>query len=248
MRFFLDIAYLGTAFHGWQIQNNAHTVQAEINKALSTVLRNEIACMGSGRTDTGVHASQQIAHFDTEETFVPANLVYKLNAFLPKTIGIKDCLPVKPEAHARFDADVRSYEYHIHTLKNPFKEGQSYLFAAELDLAAIDAACQLILGWQNFQAFCRVRTEVNTFNCDIKEIKWVPTNEGYIFHVSANRFLRGMVRAMVGTLLDVGQGRMSIEQLKSALESGDRRKVGRAVPPDGLFLTRVSYPDHLFIK
>ena len=248
MRFFLDIAYLGTAFHGWQVQNNAATVQGEINKALSTILRSEISCMGSGRTDTGVHATQQIAHFDFHQELVPTDLVRKLNRFLPVSIAIKSCVQVTKEAHARFDAESRTYEYHIHTHKNPFKEGRSYLFAAALDLEAIDAGCQLILAWENFQAFSRVRTEVNNFNCEIAEIKWVETSDGFVFHVSANRFLRGMVRAIVGTLLEVGQGRMSLDQLRSVLEREDRRNAGRAVPADGLFLTRVSYPEHIYIN
>jgi tRNA pseudouridine38-40 synthase len=248
MRFFLDISYLGTAFHGWQIQNNAHTVQAEINQALSTILRSDITCLGSGRTDTGVHASQQIAHFDVQESISASSLIHKMNVLLPKSIAINECVLVHDEAHARFDAVMRSYEYHIHRHKNPYKAGLSYLFTTALNLEKIDEANELIASWENFQAFSRVHTDVNHFNCDIKEIKWVSTNDGYIFHVSANRFLRGMVRAMVGTLLDIGQDRMSLDQLKTALESGDRRNTGRAVPADGLFLTKVAYPDHIYIK
>ncbi|MEP0365329.1 MAG: tRNA pseudouridine(38-40) synthase TruA [Cyclobacteriaceae bacterium] len=248
VRFFLDISYLGTAFHGWQIQNNASSVQEEINKALSTILRSETECVGSGRTDTGVHATHQIAHFDTDSEAEPEALVYKLNSFLPKSISINNCRQVNNEAHARFDADMRSYEYHIHHHKNPFKQGHSYLFKATINTDLIDQACEIIKGWENFEALSRVQTEVNHFNCEIKEIKWQATNEGSFFHVSANRFLRGMVRAIVGTLLEVGQGRMALDQFKEVLESGDRRKAGRAVPPEGLYLTRVSYPDHIYIN
>lgn len=248
MRYFLDIAYEGTAFHGWQVQDNANTVQAEINKALTTILRMPTACLGSGRTDTGVHATHQIAHFDVDFDIDQDHLIFKLNSFLPKMIAINACRKVVDEAHARFDAHLRSYEYQIHNHKNPFKEGQSYHFHLAINTELIDEACSLILNWRNFQAFSRVQTEVNNFDCEIKEILWVPTDDGAVFHVSANRFLRGMVRAMLGTLLEVGQGRMSLEQLKLVLESGDRRKAGRAVPPEGLYLTRVLYPDHIYIK
>ncbi|MFT6865929.1 MAG: tRNA pseudouridine38-40 synthase [Cyclobacteriaceae bacterium] len=248
MRYFLDIAYMGTAFHGWQVQDNACTVQAEINSALSTILREKTDCLGSGRTDTGVHATHQIAHFDTENELDSDKLIFKLNSLLPKTISINACSKVIETAHARFDADLRSYEYHIHHHKNPFNDGQSYHFKGDLDWDQISEACQLISTWRNFQAFSRVQTEVNHFHCEIKEIKWDQTNDGSVFRVSANRFLRGMVRAMVGTLLEIGQGRMTIEQLKLVLESGDRRKAGRAVPPEGLYLTWVSYPEHIYIK
>lgn len=247
MRFFLDISYQGTSYHGWQVQNNAHTVQGEINNALSTLLRTPTDCLGSGRTDTGVHATHQIAHFDTDLQLDAEDFAYKLNSFLPKTISINNCTRVRDEAHARFDADMRSYEYHLHHHKNPFKQGLSYCFNVSLDLTAIHHACDLIADWENFQAFSRVQTEVNNFLCQIKEIKWVQANDAAVFHVSANRFLRGMVRAMVGTLLEVGQGRMSLDQLKLVLESGDRKRAGRAVPAEGLFLTRVSYPDHIYL-
>ncbi|WP_258103120.1 tRNA pseudouridine(38-40) synthase TruA [Marinoscillum sp. MHG1-6] len=247
MRFFLDISYEGTSYHGWQVQHNAHTVQGELNHVLSTLLRTPTECVGSGRTDAGVHATHQVAHFDFDKELDPDDLVYKLNSFLPDTIAINSCREVKPDAHARFDAELRSYEYHIHGFKNPFKKGLSYFFNIDLDLKLIYAACDLICGWENFQAFSKVQTDVNTFLCEIKEIKWEQTNEAYVFHVSANRFLRGMVRALVGTLLDVGQGRTSVDQLKEILNSGDRKKAGRAVPAEGLFLTRVSYPEHIYL-
>lgn len=248
MRFFLDISYLGTAFHGWQVQDNANSVQAEVNNALSTILRTPIECLGSGRTDTGVHALCQVAHFDLESTLDTKSIVFKLNSLLPKTIAINSCRQVKEDAHARFDADFRSYKYHFHSSKNPFKEGKSYLFSKPLDFEAINKSCELIGGWKNFEAFSKVQTEVNNFNCTIQEIGWERNNEGSFFYVSANRFLRGMVRAMVGTLLEVGQLKISVAQLKEILESKDRRQAGRAVPPEGLYLSKVSYPDHIYIK
>ncbi|MFY0598314.1 MAG: tRNA pseudouridine(38-40) synthase TruA [Cyclobacteriaceae bacterium] len=246
MRYFLDIAYLGTDYHGWQIQNNASSVQAEINKALSTILRENLECLGSGRTDTGVHATKQIAHFDLDQPIDTNRLVYKMNSFLPKSIAINSCVRVKDEAHARFDAESRSYQYHLHAKKDPFKQGGSYFFTASLHLESIREACDLILSWKNFEAFSKVQTEVNHFNCDIQSIQWEEANSSHIFHVSANRFLRGMVRAMVGTLLQVGQGEMTVPQLKEVLESGDRRAAGRSVPAEGLYLTAVDYPDHIY--
>jgi tRNA pseudouridine38-40 synthase len=247
MRYFLDISYLGTDFHGWQIQNNAHSVQAELNQALSTILRSDISCLGSGRTDTGVHARQQIVHFDVPEPIDEEQLTFKLNSLLPKSVAVQSCKRVKDEAHARFDAEMRAYEYHIHCAKNPFKEGLSYYYNLALDERLMTEACSIIRQWRNFQAFSKVQTEVNHFECEITEIHWEPTNQGYIFHVSANRFLRGMVRAIVGTLLEVNRGKMSIDQLKAALESGDRRKAGRAVPAEGLYLTRVVYPESIYL-
>lgn len=247
MRYFLDIAYVGTAFHGWQIQKNANSVQAEINNALSTILGVATECLGSGRTDTGVHSTNQIAHFDSSDKIDESYLSYRLNSLLSKEIAINSCKRVKEDAHARFDADLRSYEYHILQKKNPFRNGQAYFLSNNVDIEIINQACELLSEWKDFEAFSKVKTEVNNFNCDIHEIRWEETNEGSIFHVSANRFLRGMVRAMVGTLLEVGQSKMSLSQLVEVLESKDRRKAGRAVPPEGLYLTKVKYPEHIFI-
>ncbi len=248
VRYFLDIAYRGTAFHGWQIQPNASTVQEEINKALSTLLQDTVECLGSGRTDTGVHASQQIAHFDTDKDLDSDKFQYRLNALLPQEISINAIDLVKDDAHARFDAVSRSYKYHIHKSKSPFKTGLSYFFNRPVDSTLINEACELINGWQNFQAFSKVHTDVKTFDCTIHHIHWEESNDSHIFSVSANRFLRGMVRAMVGTLLEVGQNKMSIADLKSVLESGVRSNAGRSAPPEGLFLTAVEYPKDIYIN
>lgn len=249
MRFFLDISYCGTAFHGWQVQPNAHTVQEEIQKALSTVLQQQTDCVGSGRTDTGVHATQQIAHVDAElDEASLAQLQYRLNGLLPPEISINAIRRVNPGAHARFAAISRTYHYHLHQKKDPFKNGRSYLFPKPIDTAAISQALVLIKSWKNFQAFSKVHTDVNHFNCDIHEIEWKETNDGHLFSVSANRFLRGMVRATVGTLLEVGMGRLDINQLRAILESGDRSKAGRSVPPEGLYLSEVKYPDSVYLE
>lgn len=247
MRYFLDIAYRGTAFHGWQIQPNAVTVQEELNRALSIIFQQPTECVGSGRTDTGVHATHQIAHVDWDSKLSPKDVQHKLNSLLPQEIAINAISQVTPAAHARFDAEKRTYHYHIHKQKDPFKRELSYHFGRPLDLQAIYQACEVIKGWKNFQAFSKVHTDVNHFDCDIFHIQWKETNDGHVFSVSANRFLRGMVRAMVGTLLDIGQGRMALSGFKEALKSGVRSNVGRAAPPEGLYLTEVRYPKSIYL-
>ncbi|MFY0607860.1 MAG: tRNA pseudouridine(38-40) synthase TruA [Cyclobacteriaceae bacterium] len=249
MRYFMDLSYKGTAYHGWQIQPNAPTVQEEINKALSLVLQQKIECVGSGRTDTGVHAKQQVAHLDLEEVKLTLDqLTYRLNGILPADISIKQIRQVKPDAHARFDATRRTYHYHLHKIKDPFITGQSYYFTKELDVSAIAKSIEIIRDWKIFQAFSKVHTEVNNFNCEIFEISWEETNVGYTFCVSANRFLRGMVRAMVGTLLDVGSGKIDTKVLTEILDSGDRSRAGRSVPAEGLFLSEVLYPESVYLE
>jgi tRNA pseudouridine38-40 synthase len=247
MRYFLDISYKGTHYSGWQVQGNAITVQGEINKALSVLLKSDMETMGSGRTDAGVHAHQQIAHFDTEPIKQPDKLVYKLNALLPKDIAINQLIPVREDAHARFDADSRSYQYFIHTRKDPFSENASYLFTADLDLNSINEAVELLKSWKDFEAFSKVHTEVNHFNCDIFEAHWEPSASGYVFYIRANRFLRGMVRTIVGTLLDVGTHKTSVQSLEEILKSKNREEAGRSVSADGLYLHAVTYPKDIYL-
>lgn len=246
MRYFLDLSYKGTNFHGWQIQPNGNTVQAELENAISTILKTEITVVGSGRTDTGVHATQQIAHFDCDTEVDTADLCYKLNSFLPNDISIRSIKEVNETAHARFDATKRTYHYHIHTHKDPFKLQTSYRFSQALDLDVIRKGCEIIRGWENFECFSKVHTEVNNFNCEIFGIDWRKKSDEYLFLVEANRFLRGMIRAMVGTLLDVGTHKTSLEGLKEILSSNDRSKAGRAVPPQGLFLQKIEYPVNIY--
>lgn len=248
MRYFLDISYLGTAFHGWQVQKNAHSVQVEINQALSTLLRKETECLGSGRTDTGVHARQQIAHFDSEKKIDTGNFFLRLNKLLPREIAINKIIEVTPGAHARFDALSRGYEYHIIQIKDPFRHGQAYFFPRKLDQEAINEGMRLLKTWKNFQAFSKVHTDVNHFDCEIYHMEWKQTNDSHLFSVRANRFLRGMVRAMVGTLLEVGQNRVNVAELKQILESRDRSAAGRSVPAEGLHLTEVKYPDTIYLE
>ncbi len=247
MRYFLDIVYDGTSYHGWQEQDNAISVQQTINEALSTLLKKPIKCVGSGRTDTGVHALQQIAHIEVDQSLDTDQLGYKLNRILPSDIAVKRVMPVGDDAHARFSAVSRSYEYHIHTEKNPFAIGRSYAFNRTIDLDAIHAACEQLITWKDYESFSKVKTDVTNFDCDVHEAKWVAGPGSYTFHVSANRFLRGMVRALVGTLLDVGEKKLSLQEFALVLERRDRKAAGRAVPPEGLFLTAVKYPDEIFL-
>ena len=242
----MDISYKGTNFSGWQIQPNGITVQEEIEKALSTILQQEISIVGSGRTDAGVHAQQQIAHFDVD-SIDPEKLASKLNSFLTEDISINTIIPVKDDVSARFEAASRKYHYHIHQAKSPFKTGQSYYFLLALEVDKINKACEIIKDWKNFECFSKVHTEVNHFNCDIFDAKWTLNESDHLFEITANRFLRGMVRAIVGTLLDVGLNKTSLEELKGILESNDRSKAGRAVPAEGLYLQEVTYPKDIYL-
>lgn len=246
VRYFMDISYRGTTFNGWQIQPNGTTVQGEIEKALTILLKTKCAIVGSGRTDTGVHARQQIAHFDTDASIDTGQLAFKLNSFLPADISINSIRLVPEEANARFSAVSRTYHYHIHTLKDPFKKGISYYFKPELDTDRIKNGCEIIANWQNFECFSKVHTDVNHFDCNIFAIDWTKYPTEHLFEVTANRFLRGMVRAMVGTLIDVGLGKTTIDRLKHILKSNDRSIAGRAVPAEGLFLQQVIYPEDIY--
>ncbi|UXX80671.1 tRNA pseudouridine(38-40) synthase TruA [Reichenbachiella carrageenanivorans] len=247
MRYFIDLAYDGTHYHGWQIQNNVVTVQRVLNEALSTILRTEISTIGSGRTDTGVHAMMQVVHFDYANEIVVGQLAAKLNSLLPQDIAVRTIKPVKEGVSARFEAVSRAYIYKIHQYKNPFLQGQSYQFHQAIDLDQMNACCELIKTWKDFEAMSKVKTEVNNFNCEIFDAYWKKHNGEIHFHVSANRFLRGMVRALVGTMLDVGQGRMTVEAFQAVLESRDRKKAGRSVPAHGLYLRDIIYPKDIYL-
>lgn len=247
MRYFLDVSYNGAAYHGWQRQANAHTVQQELEEALSKILAQPTDVTGSGRTDTGVHARKQVVHFDAETGMQEEQMLYKLNGILPDDISINHCWKVKEEAHARFDALERGYHYYIHQKKNPFLVGRSYFYSHSLNLEEMNEAAQKLMGRQDFESFSRVKTEVNNFICEIYTARWYMENDQLIFNVRANRFLRGMVRALVGTLLEVGKGKLTIEDFVSIIAAKDRTKAGRAVPPHGLYLSEVNYSDEIYI-
>ncbi|WP_109832849.1 tRNA pseudouridine(38-40) synthase TruA [Reichenbachiella versicolor] len=246
MRYFLELAYHGGIYHGWQVQPNAITIQQVLNEALSTILRSEIETIGSGRTDTGVHATKQIAHFDHDQQ-LPENLIGKLNSLLPKGIAIYSCKPVKEDASARFEASSRSYIYKMNKQKDPFSDGLSYFYRISLDLKAMNDCCTVIKKWTDFESFSKVHTDVHTFNCKIIDARWEEDNEGYRFYVSANRFLRGMVRALVGTMILAGERKISVDDFQKILEAKDRKKAGRSVPAHGLYLSAVEYPEEIYL-
>lgn len=245
-RYFIEIAFDGRAYHGWQIQPNAQTVQQVLDQALSTLHRQPIHTVGCGRTDTGVHATQLYAHFDLDRTLAPADipkLLYQVNALLPLDIAAKRLLAVAPDAHARFDATRRSYEYHVHFQKDPFLRGRSWLLRDVPDVAAMNAAAAILLQYEDFACFSKSHTQVHTHICHITHAEWLWANDNQlVFHISANRFLRNMVRAIVGTLVEIGRGEHAPEHMHTVIQSKDRSAAGASVPPDGLYLTEVAYP------
>jgi len=242
LRYFIKLAYNGTAYHGWQYQPNAASVQEVLNNGLSVILNSEISIMGAGRTDTGVHASQMYAHFDCELSIDSKQLVHKLNSYLPKDIVIYDVFLVHDEAHARFDATKRTYEYHINTFKNPFLQELSWYFHQQLDLDLMNEAAKRLFNHTDFQSFSKVNTDVNTFDCTIHEAYWKLEDGKVVFTISANRFLRNMVRSIVGTLVNVGLGKITVADFNKIIESKNRDKAGFSVPAHGLYLTKIEYP------
>lgn len=241
MRYFLQFSYNGTQYHGWQYQPNAVTVQETLTKAMTVVMNTKIEIVGAGRTDTGVHAKEMFAHFDAEKINDIPVLIHKLNSFLPKDIAVRNILGVHSEAHARFDAVKRTYEYHINTQKNVFLDGLSWYYHQELDMKLMNQAAEILLQHTDFQCFSKVNTDVNTFNCKITEAFWQKENNQLVFTISADRFLRNMVRAIVGTLVYVGLHKISLTDFTAIIESKDRSKAGFSVPANGLYLTKINY-------
>jgi tRNA pseudouridine38-40 synthase len=246
-RYFLEIAYKGTNYHGWQIQNNAHTIQKEMENAISILLETPTGIMGSGRTDTGVHASQQFLHFDCKDELEQLDFIKRVNGILPKDIAVYNLRKVKNDAHARFDAVWRSYIYRITLRKDPFEQDAAWLLYKSPDITKMNQAAKLLLSHEDFQCFSKVKTDVNTFNCKIKEAFWEQNGPQLLFHITANRFLRGMVRAIVGTLIDVGTDKINIDNFQQILESRDRSKAKAAAPAQGLYLSKIIYPEEIFI-
>jgi tRNA pseudouridine38-40 synthase len=243
-RYFIELSYDGSNFHGWQVQPNAITVQELLDKALATLLRQPIETTGCGRTDTGVHAKEFFAHFDAE-TMVHGPWTIdrrSLNALLPPSIAIKNILPMHTEAHARFDATLRSYEYHIHFDKNPFLHGYSRLMRDKPDLDLMNRAAAIVMEYTDFSCFSKSNTQVKTNNCKIAKAVWEQTDNGIVFKVSADRFLRNMVRAIVGTMIMVGKREIAPEAVHEIIESKNRSNAGMSVPACGLYLTEVKYP------
>jgi len=248
MRYFFEIVYNGKNYNGWQSQHNAVGVQTIVEDALSKLLREPIQIVGSGRTDTGVHCEQQYFHSDIKATFDQDTLLLKLNSFLPKDIFIRSIREVRSDASARYDAIERTYRYQITREKNPFLDGLAWHFFKAVDVDAMNKAAASLIGEHDFECFSKVKTDVNHFICDLKKASWKEDGEMLIFTITANRFLRGMVRAIVGTLLDVGTGKITLKDFQQILQSRDRKKAGANVPSMGLYLTKVKYPSGVFLK
>lgn len=242
MRYFITFSYDGTAYHGWQIQPHSVTVQEELQKALSTLMRKPMEVVGAGRTDTGVHARKMIAHFDHDEVVDCPQLVYKLNKLLPRDIAVQHVEPVADDMHARFSAKSRTYHYYVHLDKNPFLRSYSWQVYGNPDFELMNRAARVLMEYKDFTSFSKVNTDTKTNDCTITEARWDRVGEDqWRFTVTANRFLRNMVRAIVGTLMEVGRRRMTIEQLRSVIEAKDRCRAGDSVPGNALFLVEVLY-------
>ena len=256
MRYFLYFSYKGTAYHGSQTQPNGITVQQVLEEAIRTISRHSAALTFAGRTDAGVHAGQMVAHWDCE--YMPYNMVGRLNNLLPPDIAVQAIVPVRDEAHARFDATARTYEYHVTEHKDPFRQEIATRVAPGLDYHAMNEAAELLLGRHDFASFCRVHTDVKTTYCTVTEARWYPcgkkdetgkaTYDEAVFVITADRFLRNMVRAVVGTLFDIGRGKQTKEDLARIIAEHDRRSAGQSAPAEGLFLTHIEYPMAIFTR
>ena len=264
-RYFIHMAYNGTAYNGWQTQPGLPTVQQTLEEALSTLLRQHVAVVGCGRTDTGVHASDFYAHFDVDKskgqrvnesesdesalTFgLLDSLSFKLNNFLPPDIAIYDIVPVADNAHARFDATARTYQYHVSDRRLPFRQGQYCRIWFRPDIDRMNEAARVLMEYDDFTSFAKLHTQVKTNICYLTRADWAEDEDGWVFTIRSNRFLRNMVRSVTGTLLDVGRGKLSIDGLREIIEKKDRCAAGVSMPACGLFLTKVEYPDELRSK
>lgn len=241
MRYFITFSYDGGRYHGWQIQPNGVSVQEKLEWALSTLLREEISMTGAGRTDAGVHARMMVAHFDAPELDCE-QLAYKLNRLLPQDIAVQRVEAVSDEMHARFSAKWRTYHYYIHTRKDPFLRAYSCEIHYPLDFAAMNEAGRRLMGYDDFGAFCKSGADVKTTLCQVTKAEWVQTSPTtWYFEITANRFLRNMVRAVVGTMIDVGRGRLSIEEFCKVIEGKQRTEAGESMPGNALFLEDIVY-------
>lgn len=246
MRYFIDISYIGKNFHGWQIQENSKTIQSEVDVAISKLFKKDIKTVGSGRTDTGVHALSQVAHFDYEKE-INNDFIYRVNSVLPNDISINSIKEVKDDVSARFDAISREYIYKIHTFKSPFLNHLSFFYKTKIDVDLINETCSQLMAYSDFQSFSKVKTDVNNYNCKIKTAHIKKINNTYLFTISSNRFLRGMVRAIVGTLLQVNENKKSLSMFDKIILGKDRKLAGPSVPAHGLYLSKVKYKSDIFI-
>ena len=248
MRYFIEFSYNGKAYCGWQKQPDVMTVQEVLEDAMSTVLQTKIEVMGAGRTDTGVHAKQMYAHFDMENAITDSQIVYKFNQLLPKDIAVIGLHRVKNDSHARFDALSRTYEYIISEKKNPFNTESAHFLKNPMDIDKMNEASQLLFNYKNFKAFSKVHTDVKTYNCKMMVAEWERREDTLVFTIKADRFLRNMVRAIVGTIIDIGSGKFKVEEIKTIIESQDRGNAGTSVPAKGLYLMNIEYPQDTFIN
>lgn len=239
-RYFIEVAYKGAGYSGFQVQQNAHSIQSEVERALKIYYRRDFELTGSSRTDAGVHALQNFFHFDSGEVIADAS--YHLNAILPAGIVVKRIIAVLPEAHSRFDATSREYTYYLYDHKDPFLEDRAYFYPYVLNISLLNEAAAAIMQYRDFTSFSKRNTQVHSFDCEIMRSEWKKEGDCLSYHVGGNRFLRGMVRGLVGTMLHVGRGKTSIEQFRAIIEARDCSKADFSVPPHGLFLEKVNYP------
>lgn len=244
-RYFLETSYIGTNYAGFQIQKNADSIQSEVEKALGIVLRVKIALTGSSRTDAGVHALQNYFHFDSIDV-IPSDIVYNINSILPRDIAVIRLIAVSPQSHCRFDAVARLYTYHIYRFKNPFLADRAYYYPYAMDVQLLQAAAEILYQYTDYTAFSKRRTQVQSYDCTIFESSWKTENQEMIYTVRGNRFLRGMVRGLVGTMLQIGKGKMQLDQFRKIIEEKDSSLVDFSVPAKGLFLEEVIFPEKYF--
>jgi len=246
-RYFLEVAYKGTNYSGFQVQKNANSIQAEVEKALNILHKQRVTLTGSSRTDAGVHALQNFFHFDFGGELAP-HFIYKMNAILPNDIAVHKLIGVRSDAHCRFDALNRQYKYFIYRRKNPFLKDEAFYFPYKLNLEAMNEAAELIKEYHDFTSFSKRRTQAKTFVCSIVESEWHLEGDRLVFYVKADRFLRGMVRALVATMLKIGREKIAIDEFREIIEQKDSGRASFAVPAHGLFLMAVNYPDDYFQK
>ncbi len=244
MRYFIELSYNGSAYHGWQNQPKSISVQEVLENALSTLLKMPISIMGAGRTDTGVHASQMFAHFDFNDELNDA-IIFKLNSFLPKDIAIHAIFKVKEDTHTRFNALSRTYLYRITLAKNVFTTKSVYYIKQQLDVEKMNNASKILLEYKDFQCFSKSNTDVKTYYCNIMKAEWVVENDELCFTIKADRFLRNMVRAIVGTMINIGLGKINVEDLHAIIKSKNRSEAGFSAPAHALYLTKIEYPDDI---
>jgi tRNA pseudouridine38-40 synthase len=245
-RYFIELSYKGTGYSGFQKQENAATVQEKVEDAFKIFFRKDFVLTGSSRTDAGVHARRNYFHFDTEEVF-DSKHIYNLNAILPSDIVIKNILPVAPDAHARFDAVSRHYRYCIYREKNPFLDDRGWYLPFKMDITVLHQCAELVLGHSHFIAFSKVHTQVKTFDCQILYSRWVEKDDCLYYEVAANRFLRGMVRALVGTMVKAARGNLANRDFEAVLKGGKPASADFSAPAKGLFLEDVAYPEGQFL-